>query len=197
MLRRILTTVFCVIVGIHVVVGLPSALLARFPHREKLADCTADSFKLELKVATGPPYHLFIVLPTVGTNGVDFRGDVVISRDSQQVAMLPIGSEDLYPSAWLKGRNAHILTWSQTNHSKLNSAIVRGQMHTFDFRFSEPPPEGSSVWLSSLASITNYAGFWIMETILVLVGICLLVWSKLNKTQPSGIEKIQQFSSNI
>lgn len=159
MLRRFLSTVFCLIVGMHLLVGLPIALFARFPHRQKLADCTADNFKAELRVATGPPYHLLIVLPTVGTNGVSFRGDVIVSRNSHQVATLSIGAEDLCPSAWIKGQNGQILTWSQTNRTKLNAAIVRGQMHTFDFQFSEMPPRGSSVWLSSLASAANFPGF--------------------------------------
>lgn len=183
MLRRFLTTIFCALVGIHVLVGLPGAMLARFPHRQKLADCTADSFNAELKVATGPPYSLFAVLPTAGTNGVEFSGDVAISRNSERVATLSIGSKDLYPAALLKGKNCQILTWSKTNRAKLNTAIVRGQMHTFDFRFSELPPQGSSVWLSSRAWITNFPEFWVTEAIIVLAGICLLVWRKLSKAR--------------
>jgi hypothetical protein len=176
MLRRILTTVFLVILFINLLgVG---ALFARFPHREKLADCTADSLKVELKLATGSPYHLFIILPTAGTNGVNFSGQVVISRDSQQVATLPIGSDDLQPSAWLEGQNAQILTWSQTNRATLNAAIVERAWHTFEFRFSEMPPQGSSVWLASLARITNFPAFWVMEGIMILAGISLLVWRK-------------------
>ena len=182
MLRRFLTTVFWVILFINLL-GLGS-LFARFPHREKLADCTANSFKAELKVATGSPYHLFIVLPTVGTTGVNFSGQVVISRDSQQVATLPIGSEDLQPSSWLKGQNAQILTWSQTNRVTLNAAIVERAWHTFEFRFTEMPPQGSSVWLASLARITNFPAFWVMEGIMVLAGVSLLVWSKLSKARP-------------
>lgn len=181
MLRRFLTTVIWVLVGIHVLVWLPGAMIARFPHRQKLADCTADSFKVELKVTTGPPYHLFVVLPTAGTNGVNFSGDVAISRNSERVATLSIGSKDLCPAAWLKGENCQVLTWSQTNRVKLNAAIVRGQMHTFDFRFSESAPPGSSVWLSSLAWITNLPAFWVTESIIVTAGICLLVWRKLSK----------------
>jgi hypothetical protein len=178
MLRRFLSTVFWVIVFYNLLAVAMGTLAARFPHREKLADCTADSFKVELKVATGSPYHLFIVLPTAGTKGVNFSGQVVISRDSQQVATLPIGSEDLYPSLWLEGQNAQILTWSQTNRVALNAAIERGRRHTFEFRFSEMPPQGSSVWLASLARITNFPAFWVMEGIMVLAGISLLVWRK-------------------
>jgi hypothetical protein len=184
MLRRFLTTVFWVILFINLLGVAMGTLTARFPHRQKLADCTADSFKAELKVATGSPYHLFIVLPTVGTTGVNFSGQVVISRDSQPVATLPIGSEDLYPKAYLEGQNTQILTWSQTNRVTLNAAIQRGQRHTFEFWFSEMPPQGSSVWLKSLAGITNFPAFWVMEGIMVLAGVSLLVWSKLSKARP-------------
>jgi hypothetical protein len=196
MLRRILSVVFCVLVGINLLVGLPSALLARFPHRQKLADCSADSFKAELKVATGPPYHLFVVLPTAGTNGVKFSGQVEISRNSELVETISIGSNDLYPTAWLKGQNCQILTWSQTNRAKLKAAIMRGQSHTFEFLFSETPPLGSSVWLSSLAWVANFWEFWVMEGIVVLVGICLLIWRKLSKIRTAKYSPITPAALN-
>jgi len=178
MLRRFLTGGFFLVLGLHLLFGVPGLLIARFPRAQKLADCTSASFTTDLRVTTGPPYHLLIALPTVGTNGVSFSGEVAISRDSRQVATLSVGSEDLYPSTWLKGQNGQILTWSQANRAKLNTAIVRGQTHTFEFKFREAPPKGSAIWLSSLARVTNFPWFWMTEAGFAVAGVSLLIWRK-------------------
>lgn len=129
---------------------MPSCLLARFPRMTKLADCKSDAFKVEFKVVTEPPYHLVIALPVNRTNQVSFRGEILL-REEHQATTIQVNSEDMFPCAWLKGEDAYILTWSQTNRTKLDSSIVRGKINVLEFKFSEAPPRGSSIWLRSTA----------------------------------------------
>lgn len=156
---KVLTSIAVVLV----VIGL-FALWANYkihripiPKREKLADCTSESFSFPLTVRYHDPYQFVLGLPHASTGQLSFRGEVQVSQSTGLVARIPISSDDITPCNWLDpkpGLAGYILTWSRTNRGeRLDDILVRGQSYNVQVAFSQSPPRDSSIWISSIGRV--------------------------------------------
>jgi hypothetical protein len=144
--------VFVVIIAIAFV--LPNLIPITVPVKEKIADCTNDVFVIEMKCKYSPPYAIVLGLPKLNTNGLDFGGDIKIYRSNRVVASILVNSTNVTPCNWLEngpGLAGYILSWPTMNASdQMSKALVPNQSYSFKVTFSKRPPEGSSLWLSSM-----------------------------------------------
>jgi len=128
------------------------------PKREKLADCTSDRLSFPLKVRDRHSnYHLVLGLPRAATEPLSFRGEVQVSQSTGLVTRILISSDNTTPCNWLDsaGLAGYILTWSsRTNRGeRFDDFLVRGQSYHVQVAFSNSPPRGSSLWISSLGRL--------------------------------------------
>ena len=153
------------IVAVQAVIGM-LALWANYrinrisiPKREKLADCTSDSFSFTMAVRYHEPYQFVLGLPHTSPQELSFRGEVQLRQSTGLVARISISSDDVAPCNWLapkpgSGLAGYILTWSRTNRGeRLSEILTRGQSYEVQVRFSQPPPRDSSLWLSSIGRV--------------------------------------------
>jgi hypothetical protein len=124
------------------------------PQQQKLVDCTTNVLDFSMTVQYSAPYQFLLGVPKSQTVQLRFRGEMVLQRSTGVVARIPISSDDITPCNWLHSApdlSAYILTWSRTNHGEsLSDLLVHGQAYNVHVYFKEPPPVGSSLWLSSL-----------------------------------------------
>jgi hypothetical protein len=124
------------------------------PQAQKLADCTTNSLDFSMTVQYSEPYQFVLGIPLTQTGQLSFRGEIVLQQSTGVVARIPISSSDSIACNWLHSApdlSGHILTWSHTNHGeRLSDMLVQGQAYDVHVAFEEPPPDRSSLWLSSL-----------------------------------------------
>jgi hypothetical protein len=127
------------------------------PKREKLADCTPGNFLFPLRVRYHEPYQFVLGVAHSTQGPLDFHGEIELRQATGVVARIPISSGQLTPCNWLDreaGLSGYILTWSRTNQGeRLGDVLVRGQTYKASVSFSNAPPQGSSLWLSSIGRV--------------------------------------------
>jgi len=121
------------------------------PVQEKMADCTSGTLQFKMAVQHDPPYQFLLGLSAASPGELSFRGEIMVSQGTGTVARIPIDSRNVTPCNWLHGSSGYILTWGRTNRrDRLESFLAKGSSYDVEVRFSEPPPVGSSLWLSSM-----------------------------------------------
>jgi hypothetical protein len=123
--------------------------------REKLADCTSNIISFSMAVRYDKPYQFVLGVPHTSTKMfLSFHGEAELRQGSSLRARIPISSDDITTCNWLEasaGLSGYILTWSRTNRDeRLNAILTRGQSYDVRFTFSQPPPQDTSLWLTSI-----------------------------------------------
>jgi hypothetical protein len=128
------------------------------PREKKLADCTTNALTFRVTWPTGELFQIVLGVPYSATNGLTFRGELVFRQTTGIVARMPVSSEDVTPCNWLDNHAGaphvagYILTWSRTNDTKrLDHLFAKGQTYDVETRFSESPPQTSTLWLHWIA----------------------------------------------
>jgi hypothetical protein len=135
--------------------GLPHLVCLDVPKRDKLANCVTNRVSFTMTCDGSRPYALLLGVPKAYTSAPSFMGEVRIARQTEPTARLSIGSDRMTACSWLDsgpGLKGYILTWSSTTNQAdvLSHLLTRGQHYNVEVAFSEAPPPGSSLWLSSM-----------------------------------------------
>ena len=127
------------------------------PKREKLADCTSKRLSFPLTFRYHPPYQFLLGVSYTSPGAVDFRGEIELRQATGTVTRILISSDQLTECDWLDrepGIKGYILTWSRTNRGdQLSDILVTGQTYDVRVAFSQDPPRGISLWLSSMGKV--------------------------------------------
>ena len=153
---KTLRLVVVILAGVLLVYfGLPHLVCLDVPKRDKLADCITNRFSFTMTCEGARPYALLLGVPESYTSAPSFVGGVRITRQAETIGRLPIGSDRITACSWLNtspGLNGYILTWSSPTNGRdvLSHLLTRGEHYKVNVAFSEIPPPGSSLWLSSM-----------------------------------------------
>lgn len=97
-----------------------------------------------------PPYQFLIGVKGASAECPPFAGTITVSGPDGMETGISIDSVSSQESNWLHNpsETGYILTWSK--EPSLSQILVRGQSYRVRIRFQEPPPDGCSLWFSSM-----------------------------------------------
>lgn len=144
--------------------GLVAVLLSGcgckdIPVEERLIACTNRTLRFKMTVEHDPPYQFLLGLSRPSPGALSFRGEIVVSQSTGEVARIPIDGRNVTPCNWLHDSSGYILTWSRTNQGeRLQTFLAKGRAYHVEVIFVEQPPAESSLWLSSVGKAYGNQG---------------------------------------
>ena len=131
-----------------------------FSQRKLIAHCTTNDLRFFITVEHYAPYALVLGVPSGSKGVLSFGGQVTLTQATGTVARILIGSDRVIPCNWLDQQpnlTGYILTWPATNGVEHFSELLRrGQTYDVQVMFSNMPPDGSSLWFTSIQPL----GLW-------------------------------------
>jgi hypothetical protein len=127
------------------------------PQRQIIAQCNTNDQQFRMIVEHASPYALVMGIPDSAKGNSVFRGDVTFSQTTGTVVRVPIGSDKLVLCNWLHSTSnisAYILPWSTNEFvERFSGHLAQGQTYDVRVTFSNMPPEGSTLWFTSIKQL--------------------------------------------
>ncbi|MEO7100615.1 MAG: hypothetical protein ABI162_14735 [Luteolibacter sp.] len=153
--KRLLVAAIAIAALIIVPVTVISPCVVRslhVPQMQRLAPITAAEMHFTETLPPGNYFNFLITVPKGQTLVSPVRGLIFIKEAGHDVIECPIGAETIerFGSIGNDDSPGYYLRWPE-NIKQPVKGILRGR-HTYDFviRFSQMPPEGSSLWMNRL-----------------------------------------------
>ena len=148
------------VITILIMVGLLGLLLCfrttQVPNVRHLVDLVGAETSIDLKPDSHPPFELLIGVPSGLGELPRFLGSLQVTSDDGKVATIAIDSKTLKESNWLQSstETGYILAWN--HQSGLSEILQSGKSHRLQISFEDMPPQGCSLWFSSMRHMTIF-----------------------------------------
>ena len=149
-MKRSGKSVITILVVVCLLVLLFCLRTTEVPNTKRLVDLVGAETSIELKPDFYPPYHLLIGIPSASGKLPQFVGSLRVTDDDGKVVTIAIDSETSKESNWLQSstETGFILAWE--HQPGLSETLQPRKSHRIRISFQDMPPQGSSLWFSSM-----------------------------------------------
>ncbi len=150
----VIGTLLLVGCGIGMLIRFAGRLTVESPIAQRITELTSSELKLEFRPEFNPPHHFLIGVPGTAKRPPGFRGTLGIFDSAGKVQTISMDSDTAEYSNWLQepSLTGFILAWDKRSDPVPD--LQPGQTYHLHLSFTKPPPDGCSLWFSSMKRIS-------------------------------------------